>query len=267
VENFKTEAAAWTKAKRIRDQFISDIRSGKVALPEVESVTCSELLSQYVAHLNTKKKPAAYVIEKCVEATIRPFFGTIRVPKLETRHFEQYREMRSKTVSNATVDHDFTCLKSALMFECKKAPSRIVKVPHIPKSGEDKVRSGFLEFEGYEKVLAKLPMSLKCIFVVAYYIGNRKGALLELKWPQVDFTTGWFDSSGCRIVSRYLWQRRFYGDMGQWLIRQTEFRDQHFPKCQFVFLLVSRRLRDQSNAQERARWAPERARYGHQELL
>src|SRR4051794_185899 len=87
---------------------------------------------------------------------------------------------QAKKVSNATVDHDFTYLKSALMCEYKKTPSRIAKVPHIRKSGEDKVRSGFLEFEGYEEALEELPMSLKCIFVVSYHIGNRKGALLEL---------------------------------------------------------------------------------------
>jgi integrase len=235
VENFKTEAAAWTEARRVRNDFVSDIKAGKTTTPKVESVTCGELLSEYVAHLKAKNKPAAYVIEKCIEANIRPFFGPIKVSRLETRHFEQYRAMRTETVSNATVDHDFTYLKSALMFEYKKTPSRVVKVPHILKSGEDNVRSGFLEFEGYEKVLAELPISLKCIFVVGYHIGNRKGALLELKWPQVDFTSG--------VVRFVRMQNRkpvpmaapIYGDMGEWLLRQREFRDKHFPKCEFVF--------------------------------
>jgi integrase len=235
VEAFKTEAAAWTEAKRFRDQFIADIKAGKVATPQVESVTCGELLTEYITHLKAQKKPAAYVIEKCVEANIRPFFGAMKVAKLETRHFERYREMRTEAVSNATVDHDFTYLKSALLFEYKKTPSRVVKVPHIPKSGEDNVRSGFLEFDGYEKVLAELPISLKCMFVVAYHIGNRRGALLELKWPQVDFTNG--------VVRFIRMQNRkpvpmaapIYGDMSEWLGRQKEFRGEHFPKCEFVF--------------------------------
>jgi integrase len=72
----------------------------------------------------------------------------------------------------------------------RRTPSRVVKVPHIAKSGEDNVRSGFLAFDGYEKVLEELPLSLKCMFVVAYHIGNRKGALLDLKWQQVDFKNG-----------------------------------------------------------------------------
>jgi hypothetical protein len=114
------------------------------------------------------------VIEKCIEANIRPFFGPIKVAKLETRHFERYREIRTETVSDATVDRDFTYLKSALLLEYKKTPRRVIKVPHMPKSGEDNVRLGFLEFDGYERVLTELPMSLKCLFVMAYNIGNRR---------------------------------------------------------------------------------------------
>jgi integrase len=235
IDRFETESAAWQAARRARDEFITDIKTGKVATPAVATVSCSELLSQYIAHLKAQKKPSAYVIEKCIEANIRPFFGSIKVARLETGHFERYREMRTKTVSNATVDHDLAYLQSALELECKKTPSRVVKVPHIPKSGEDNVRSGFLDFDGYEKVLAELPVSLKCMFVVAYHIGNRKGALLELKWRQIDVK-----NSVVRFVQM---QNRkpvplaapIYGDMHQWLDRQKAYRDEHFPECEFVF--------------------------------
>jgi len=234
VEDFKTEAAAWTEAKRVRDQFITDVSTGKVVTSDVESVTCGELLTQYIAQLKARKKPAAYVIEKCIEANIRPFFGQKKVAKLETRHFEQYREMRTEAVSNITVDHDFAYLKSALLLEYKKTPSRVVRVPHIPKSGEDNVRMGFLEFDGYEKVLGQLPISLKCLFVLAYHIGNRKGALLELKWPQVDFKNGVIRFIRIQNRKPVPLAAPIYGDMDDWLRRQRAFRDEHFPKCDAV---------------------------------
>src|SRR5262249_32213291 len=126
-------------------------------------------------------------------------------------------------------------LKSALLLEYKKTPSRVVRVPHIPKSGEDNVRMGFLEFDGYEKMLAQLPISLKCLFVLGYHIGNRKGALLDLKWSQVDFKNG--------VVRFIRMQNRkpvplaapIYGDMDEWLRKQKAFWDEHFPECEFVF--------------------------------
>ncbi len=235
VEKFKTETAAWAEAKRIRDQFITDIKTGRVAASAVDKVTCGELLTQYVTHLKAQKKPAAYIIGKCVEANIRPFFGAIKVAKLQTSDFERYRAKRTQTVSDATVDHDFTYLKSALLLEYKKTPSRILRVPHIPKSGEDNVRHGFLEFDGYEQVLEELPVSLKGLFVVGYHVGNRKGALLQLKWPQVDFANG--------VIRFIRMQNRkpvpiaapIYGDMEDWLRCQKAFRDAHFPNCEFVF--------------------------------
>jgi hypothetical protein len=61
------------------------------------------------------------------------------------------------------------------------------------------------------------------------------GILLELKWPQVDFKNG--------VVRFIRMQNRkpvplaapIYGDMGEWLRRQKEFRGEHFPECEFVF--------------------------------
>jgi len=38
VENFKTEAAAWTEARRVRNDFISDIKAGKTTTPKVLAI-------------------------------------------------------------------------------------------------------------------------------------------------------------------------------------------------------------------------------------
>ncbi len=235
VDVLKTEGAAWAEAKRVRDEFITDVKAGKVARAMPAAVTVGELLTQYVDHLKEQKKPAAYIIEKCIEANLRPFFGRKKADKLESVDFERYRKMRGKKVSNATVDHDFTYLKSALLLEFKKTPSRIARVPHIQKSGEDNVRHGFLEFDGYEKVLERLPLSLKSVFVVGYHIGNRKSALLQLKWSQVDFANGVIRFIRMQNRKPVPMAAPIYGDMAEWLHRQKEFRDQHFPKCEFVF--------------------------------
>ena len=224
VERFKTEAAAWSEAKSFRDQFITDITTKNVVRSDVETVTCDELLTQYVEHLRAHKKPSAYVIGKCIESHIRPYFGPKRVCKLVTRDFERYRQLRTERVSNTTVDHDLAYLKSALLLEYKKTLSRIVKVPHIPKSGEDNIRQGFLEFDGYERVLAELPLSLKALFVVAYHIGNRKGALLDLKWSQVDLENGVLRFLQLQNRKPVPMAAPIYGDMRDWLVQQRAFR-------------------------------------------
>jgi len=238
VEKFTNENAAWTEALRVRKGFITDVTTGSVTTSKVENVTCDELLNQYIKSLKLKKKPSAYVIEKCIEASVRPFFGQKKVASLRDTHFEQYREQRvaNDGVSNVTVDHDFTYLLAALNLEHRKKPhTRVPVVPTIPKSGEDNVRQGFLDLNGYDRVLDTLPTSLKCLFVVAYHIGNRKGTLLNLKWSQIDFEEGlirFVRKENGKPVPVYA---PIYGDMHDWLRRQKAFRDRKYPNCELVF--------------------------------
>lgn len=238
VEAFPTEDAVWSEAKKARDQFITDVRTGKVATSTVENVTCDVLLDDYVKHLKLKGKPSAYVIEKCIEASVKPFFGRIKVTNLKDKDFERYRALRIERdeVSNSTVDHDFTYLTAALNLEHrKKTNSRVSVVPTITKSGEDNIRQGFLELDGYDSVLDKLPISLKCLFVIGYHIGNRRGTLLNLKWSQIDFEEG---------LIRFIRKEHgkpvpifapIYGDMHAWLKRQKAIRDRKYPQLDSVF--------------------------------
>ncbi len=238
IERFPTADDAWGEAMTTKKQFITAVTTGTVTTSSVESVTCGELLDEYVKHLKLRKKPSAYVIERCVEAHVKPFFGAKRVVSLRDKDFERYRADRiaNDGVSDTTVDHDFTYLKAALNLEHDKKPrTRVPVVPTIPKSGVDNVRHGFLELADYDKVLEKLPISLKCLFVVGYHIGNRRGALLGLKWNQVDFEEGlirFHRKENGKPVPVFA---PLYGDMHEWLRRQKSFRDRKYPECEFVF--------------------------------
>ena len=238
IEQFPTKDAVWNEALKTRNKFITDVTTGKVATSSVDSVTCGELLDEYVKHLRLRGKPSAYVIEKCIEANVKPFFHLKKVASLKGSDFEQYRAGRiaGDGVSNSTVDHDFTYLMAALNLEHRKKPqTRVPVVPTIPKSGEDNIRQGFLELEGYDKLLDKLPISLKCLFVVGYHIGNRRGTLLSLKWREVDFEEGlirFFRKENGKPVPIFA---PIYGDMRDWLERQKAFRDRKYPNSEFVF--------------------------------
>ncbi len=236
VNSFATEEALIREAQLVRNQIIAQIASGNTMASSVENVTCHELLTQYIQSLIDARKPSAYVIGKCILANIVPFFGPKKVAKLGTHHFEQYRKLRIERdgVSHSTVDHDFTYLKSALILEHKKIPSRVIKVPYVPKSGDDNVRQGFLDFAEYESVLSCLPISLKCIFVIAYHIGNRKGALIRLKWTQVDFENGVIRFEKMQNRKPVPIAAPIYGDMEGWLRQQKQVRDEKFPACEYV---------------------------------
>lgn len=60
------------------------------------------------------------------------------------------------------------------------------RVPFFPKLAESEPREGFLQPELYQKLLVELPEEIRLLFVIAYHVGLRKGALLRIKWEQVD---------------------------------------------------------------------------------
>jgi len=96
-------------------------------------------------------------------------------------------------------------------------------------------------------VLVQLPLSLKSVFVVGYHISNRKSALLDLEWPQVDFKNGVIRFIRMQNRKPVPMAAPIYGDMQEWLRRQKAFRDEHFPESKFVFFwypLVPGRLRN-----------------------
>jgi integrase len=49
------------------------------------------------------------------------------------------------------------------------------------------VRTGFLSDEQYAALRDALPDELRPLFITAYITGVRKGQLLAITWPQVDF--------------------------------------------------------------------------------
>ena len=51
---------------------------------------------------------------------------------------------------------------------------------------EGEPRKGFLKPDLYRKLLTELPDDLKLLFVIAYHVGLRRGALLRIRWNQVD---------------------------------------------------------------------------------
>jgi integrase len=51
-------------------------------------------------------------------------------------------------------------------------------------------RSGFLEPEQYEKLLAALPDYLRPVLALGFYCGMRRSEVLGLRWEQVNFLSG-----------------------------------------------------------------------------
>jgi integrase len=99
---------------------------------------------------------------------------------------KQYIQLRLKDVKPSTVNRELALLHRAFQLGYRQDPPLVGRVPYFPKLTESEPRRGFLKPEHYRNLLVELPQELKLLFVIAYHVGLRKGALLRIKWEQVD---------------------------------------------------------------------------------
>jgi integrase len=216
--SFPSEAAAWTEAEIVKAGFLNRIAIGELEASTSLTVTVGELLDNYIEHLNTSGAKYAYIISCCVNATLRPCFGDRRVASLKTTDLERFRQERERQGrSSKTINNDLSYLRSALLFESNGTAPRIRRgdIPDFPMVKKVHIRSGFIEYLEYERILVKIPPSLKCLFVVAYHVGISKSELLRLKLADIDFA-----NREVTLRGENGRQLPIYADMEKWLRKQ-----------------------------------------------
>jgi integrase len=137
---------------------------------------------------------------------------------------QQFRESAHTQVREdakpATINRELAILHRAFQSGYQADPPMVARVPHVPKLAEENVRTGFLEWLQYERLLRVLPVALRLLFVFGYYLAMRKSALLKLKWEQVDVKAGLIYLQRKRSEKHIPQAVPIYGDMRAFLEMQ-----------------------------------------------
>ncbi len=146
--------------------------------------------------------------------------------KLTTSQVKQFIRDRLKTVKPATVNRELSLLHRAFQLGYQHDPPLVARVPHFQKLPEGEPRRGFLKPELYRILLRELPDELRLLFVIAYHVGLRRGALLRIKWSQVDLDASciWMDGKRANRKPEPV-AVPIYGDMGKFLAVQPKDSD------------------------------------------
>ncbi len=127
-----------------------------------------------------------YIAALKIKSIINPAIGDIKAAKLTSAQVKQYIQRRLKDVKPSMVNRELGLLHRAFQLGYQQDPPLVGRVPFFPKLAEGDPRKWFLKPEHYRNLLTELPQELKLLFVIAYHVGLRKGALLRTKWDQVD---------------------------------------------------------------------------------
>lgn len=175
------------KALKVRQ---SEIIQGRYHFStQTNSMTFKVLADRYLRLVSAQKR--GYLSERYRIATLKQFFGKYRLSDLTAEHAERFKIERSKVVSPATVNREVGNLKHiirmGIAWKYLQANSfASVKLLHVPGRPER-----VLGEDEEVKLLAACDKvrspHLRPIVILALNTGMRKGEILSLTWPQVDF--------------------------------------------------------------------------------
>ncbi len=164
-------------------------RQGKLASGEYltpDRTRIRDLLQLLLEDYDVRGVAQAYIANLKVKSILNPALGDVKAAKLTSEQVKQYIQQRLKKVKPSTVNRELGILHRAFQLGYQQDPPLVGRVPYFPKLTEGEPRKGFLKPEQYRSMLEALPQELKLLFVIAYHVGLRKGALLRIKWEQVD---------------------------------------------------------------------------------
>jgi len=206
----RDEALAWLQRKQGKSAL------GGLLVPE--RVRVRDLLTLVLEDYDVRSVAQSYIAGLKVKSILNPKLGDVKAARLTTEQVKQYIRDRLKKVKPGTVNRELSLLHRAYQLGYHHDPPLVGRVPRFPKLPEGEPRKGFLKPELYRKLLFELPEDLRLLFVIAYHVGLRRGALLRIKWAQVDLKASCIWMEGKRV------NRKpepvavpIYGDMGRFL--------------------------------------------------
>ena len=216
-------------------------RQGKLASGEYltpDRTRVRDLFQLLLEDYDVRGVAQAYIATLKVKSIINPALGDIKAAKLTSTQVKHYIQQRLKKVKASTVNRELGLLHRAFQLGYQQDPPLVGRVPFFQRLAEGEPRKGFLKPEHYRKLLAELPDELKLLFVIAYHVGLRKGALLRIKWDQVDLASSciWMEGKKANRKPEPI-AVSIYGDMRTYLEVQPR-------TCEYLFARGAAPIRD-----------------------
>ena len=175
-----TVARKWTKATEADME-----RRLSVSIPS--TLTVGDLLERYESEVIPTHKGSRREIYK--SRTLRKNFSKIRLCDLSPSDVRQYRDIRLKTISPATLRRELAVLSSAINHASKEwgifVSTNPVTAISVPRTAN--ARSRRLEADKQNRLLSASNGELRRIIIIALETGMRRGEILQIRRSHIDF--------------------------------------------------------------------------------
>lgn len=192
---FRTIAEAKTALSRLE----LEVMENGLPTSKRKIMTFEEVYKMWFEqHKATVKESSAYIHNTIIKVQVLPYFGTLRVDKIDTAYCQKQVNRIFKTLKNYNsainlIRRIFDYAK--VMKQIKTNPMNDVIIPKKRKTLDDTDKPvNFYTKEQLRTFLETLkehaPYQMYVAFRVMAFTGMRKGELAALKWSDVDFENG-----------------------------------------------------------------------------
>jgi integrase len=173
--------SARTSDRRIAERFLAEFESYRSQPPA--TFTVADLVEGYLA-----EKPG----ERHHAKAILTFFGPLTLPNLSRAKVRAFHAARRREgATDSTINRQARVLRAALAWGAKEG--WLTNPPHIDAPTPSPSRQRFLtRDEAVQLYAAAVSPHLRVFIALALYSGQRKAAILELKWSDVRNGMIWF---------------------------------------------------------------------------
>jgi len=157
-----------------------------VAIPD--HTTVGELLERYRKEILPTHK--GQQVERYRLGTLKRYFGPMRVTDLTAKEVANYRDIRLKEVSPASLKRELVIIRRVLTLASKDwgiaLPQNPVKMIVLPKA--DQARTRRLEAGEEEILLQSTNQKLRRVIILALETAMRRGEILNIKKSHINYS-------------------------------------------------------------------------------
>jgi len=164
------------------------------------NVKFHELVTEYLEWSRSNKKASSHTRDQYSVNHLKRYFGNRVIGVITRRDAERYiakrrdteigPEDRKRKISPATINRELCCLKNMFRKAVDWGYLAINPVWGIKQTKETPPEFEFLTYEEADRLVEVCAPHIKTFLVLALHTGMRKSEMLNLKWVDVNFQTG-----------------------------------------------------------------------------
>lgn len=193
LRDITTGTSSREEAEEFLEDFLREQRSVRLGLAvAAHRMTVAQVLVDYANYKlgEPNADRLGYSMRHLLD-----FWGNQTLDHVNVESVKKY-ELQSPR-SSSTVRRELTDLRSAINHAIRMNRLASFSFPELPKESEPRDRwlkeSEFAKLLCASRKVVLARYTLRLFLIIAFYTGQRKGAIMELEWKQIDFERGIID--------------------------------------------------------------------------